>query len=120
MKTLNRLKKNQDFQVVFKEGKSFANRQFVVYVMKQNGKPYSRLGLSVSKKMGNAVMRNHIKRYIKEIFREFADRLEVGNDYIIISRKPVSTMTHQEMRKSLEHVLKKAHVLAITRDVSQV
>ncbi|MCO7175270.1 ribonuclease P protein component [Sporolactobacillus kofuensis] len=115
MKTLKRLKKNQDFQVVFKDGKSFANRQFVVYVLNQPNQPYSRLGLSVSKKMGNAVMRNHIKRYIKAIFREFSDRLEVGNDYIIISRKPVSTMSHVEMQKSLEHVLKKAHVLATVR-----
>ncbi|MFT8310562.1 MAG: ribonuclease P protein component [Sporolactobacillus sp.] len=120
MKTLKRLKKNQDFQVVFKEGKSFANRQFVVYVLKHNGKPYSRLGLSVSKKMGNAVMRNHIKRYIKAIFREFADRLEVENDYIIISRKPVSTMSHDEMQKSLEHVLKKARVLSNSGKVPQV
>ncbi|MCL1632211.1 ribonuclease P protein component [Sporolactobacillus sp. CPB3-1] len=111
MRTLKRLKKNQDFQVVFKEGKSFANRQFVVYVLKQNGKPYSRLGLSVSKKLGNAVMRNHIKRYIKEIFRELSDRLEIGNDYVIISRKPVSIMTHQEMQASLIHVLRKAQVL---------
>ncbi|QAA23913.1 ribonuclease P protein component [Sporolactobacillus terrae] len=120
MKMLKRLKKNHEFQIVFQEGKSFANRQFVVYVRKQNGKPYSRLGLSVSKKMGNAVMRNHIKRYIKEIFREFADRLEVGNDYIIISRKPVSTMTHQEMRKSLVHVLKKARVLHDSRKIPQL
>nr|WP_307724661.1 ribonuclease P protein component [Sporolactobacillus inulinus] len=50
MKMLKRLKKNHEFQVVFQEGKSFANRQFVVYVRKQNGKLYSRLGLSVSKK----------------------------------------------------------------------
>ncbi|EST10452.1 ribonuclease P protein component [Sporolactobacillus laevolacticus] len=112
MKTLKRLKKNQDFQVVFKDGKSFANRQFVVYVLKQPNQTYSRLGLSVSKKMGNAVMRNHIKRYIKEIFRDFSDRLEIGNDFIIISRKPVSTMSHLEMQKSLEHVMKKARVLA--------
>ncbi|RYL90916.1 ribonuclease P protein component [Sporolactobacillus sp. THM7-4] len=107
---IKRLKKNKDFQVVFNQGKSYANRQFVVYVYKQPDQPFSRLGLSVSKKMGNAVMRNHIKRFIKEIFREISDKLEIGYDYIIISRRPVRTMTYQEMRASLLHVLKKAGV----------
>jgi ribonuclease P protein component, eubacterial len=111
MKNLKRLKKNKDFQVVFKQGKSFANRQFVVYVLKQDSQAFSRLGLSVSKKMGNAVMRNHIKRYIKEMFRGLVDKLEPGTDYIIISRRPVRTMSYQEMEKSLIHVLKRAGML---------
>lgn len=112
MKTLKRLKKNKDFQVVFDKGKSFANRQFVIYVLKQPGQSYTRLGLSVSKKMGNAVMRNHIKRYVKEIFRELSDKLELGNDYIVISRLPVRTMSYQEMQGSLIHVLKKAGAMS--------
>ncbi|RYL94180.1 ribonuclease P protein component [Sporolactobacillus sp. Y61] len=116
MKTIQRLKKNEDFQVVFKKGKSFANRQFVVYVLRHPGQPCSRLGLSVSKKMGNAVMRNHIKRCIKEIFRDMADRLEPGNDYIIISRRPVRTMSYHEMQGSLMHVLRKAGVIAEHKD----
>lgn len=113
MTKLKRLKKNRDFQVVFKQGKSFANRQFVVYVLKQEDQAYSRLGLSVSKKMGNAVMRNHIKRYIKEMFRGLADRLESGTDFIIISRRPVRAMAYQEMEKSLIHVLKKTGSLQV-------
>jgi len=111
MNELMRLRKNEEFQLVFKQGKSFANRQFVVYVLKNAERKYSRLGLSVSKKMGNAVMRNRIKRLIKEIFRELGDRLEAGNDYIVISRKPVRTMEYSDMKDSLEHVLKKAGVL---------
>ncbi|CAM3053170.1 ribonuclease P protein component [Sporolactobacillus spathodeae] len=111
MKKIRRLKKNKDFQVVFKDGRSMANRQFVVYVLAQPGQTYARLGLSVSKKMGNAVMRNHIKRLIKESFREFAEKLETGNDYIIISRRPVRTMSYHEVQGSLKHVLKKAGVM---------
>ncbi|RYM04700.1 ribonuclease P protein component [Sporolactobacillus sp. THM7-7] len=110
MRTVKRLKKNKEFQIVFDKGKSFANRQFVVYVLKYPERSFSRLGLSVSKKMGNAVTRNHIKRHIKEIFRELSDRLEIGNDFIIISRRPVRTLTYQETRASLIHVLKKAGV----------
>lgn len=116
MRTLKRLRKNEEFQVVFKKGKSVANRQFVVYVLKRPEQSYSRLGLSVSKKMGNAVMRNHIKRFIKEIFRDLSDRLEPGNDYIIISRRPVRTMSYQEMQGSLVHVLKKAGVIVERED----
>jgi ribonuclease P protein component len=111
MKNLKRLKKNRDFQIVFKQGKSFANRQFVVYVLKQENQTCSRLGLSVSKKMGNAVMRNHIKRYIKEMFRGLADRLEPGTDFIVISRRPVRLMAYREMEKSLIHVLRKTGML---------
>ncbi|MFX3618605.1 MAG: ribonuclease P protein component [Sporolactobacillus sp.] len=111
MKKIRRLKKNQDFQVVFNKGKSIANRQFVVYVLAQQDKSFARLGLSVSKKMGNAVMRNHIKRLIKESFREFSEELELGNDYIIISRRPVRTMSYHEFQGSLRHVLKKAGVM---------
>lgn len=117
MKTLKRLKKNKDFQVVFKKGSSFANRQFVVYVLKQEEQPYSRLGLSVSKKMGNAVMRNHIKRFIKEIFRDLSDKLDPGNDYIVISRRPVRTMSYQQMQSSLIHVLKKTGMMTEHKDI---
>lgn len=111
MNDMLRLRKNEEFQLVFKQGKSFANRQFVVYVLKNAEKKHSRLGLSVSKKMGNAVVRNRIKRLIKEIFRELGDKLEDGNDYIVISRKPVRTMDYSDMKDSLEHVLKKAGVI---------
>lgn len=117
MRTLKRLKKNKDFQVVFKKGRSFANRQFVVYVLKQEGQSFSRLGLSVSKKMGNAVMRNHIKRFIKEIFRDLSDKLEPGIDYIIISRRPVRTMTYQQMQNSLIHVLRKTGLMTEHKDI---
>ena len=55
-----RIKKNKEFQHVFKKGKSFANRQFIVYVLKGE-QPEFRLGLSVSKKVGNAVARNRVK-----------------------------------------------------------
>ncbi|MCI1859503.1 MAG: ribonuclease P protein component [Sporolactobacillus sp.] len=111
MKAMKRLKKNKDFQVVFKQGQSFANRQFVIYLWKNPAHPYSRLGLSVSKKMGNAVMRNHIKRHVREIFRELESNLVPGYDYVIISRRPVRTMSHHEMRGSLIHVLKKTGVV---------
>lgn len=118
-KKIRRLKKNKDFQKVFESGNSYANRQFVLYVLNQPDQPYCRLGLSVSKRMGNAVMRNHIKRFIKEIFRELSDRLETGHDLVVISRRPVRTMSYQEMFSSLTHVLKKSGVLRTDRRVKR-
>ncbi|MFT8872791.1 MAG: ribonuclease P protein component [Sporolactobacillus sp.] len=111
MNKMKRLRKDKDFQFVFKHGKSYANRQFVLYVLAQPEPSFSRFGLSVSKKMGNAVMRNHIKRLIKENLRHFADFIQLGNDYIIISRRPVRLLSYAEFQTCLKHVLKKAGVM---------
>lgn len=106
-----RVKKNTDFQEIFKKGKSFANRQFVVYSLKRPGQVHFRIGLSVSKKIGNAVMRNQIKRYIRQAFLELEEELENEYDYIIIARKPTSEMDFFEIKNSLIHVLKLSKVM---------
>ncbi|MFC7395122.1 ribonuclease P protein component [Scopulibacillus cellulosilyticus] len=111
METIRRLRKNYDFQDVFNNGESTANRQFVVYVLKNPEREYSRLGVSVSKKIGNAVTRNRIKRYIKEAFKHLEDRLLIGCDFVIIARKPTADMNYHDSFKSIQHVLKRAGVL---------
>ncbi|ANU14640.1 Ribonuclease P protein component [Planococcus halocryophilus Or1] len=105
-----RIKKNKEFQHIFKKGKSFANRQFIVYVLKSE-QPEFRVGLSVSKKVGNAVARNRIKRYIRQTFLELKDDLLPNADYIIIARPQAATLDFHESKKSLEHVLKIARTL---------
>lgn len=111
MKKENRLKKNSDFQHVFKRGTSVANRQFVIYFLKKDKQTTVRVGISVSKKNGNAVTRNRIKRYIKEAIRDMLPRLAASHDIVIIARKPVSTMELYEFKKSLNHVLKLSGLL---------
>lgn len=111
MKKELRIKKNQDFQVVFKKGRSFANRQFVVYCLEKEGQDDFRIGLSVSKKLGNAVTRNQIKRYVRQAIFELKEQLTPGNDYVIIARKPAVDMDFFEFKKSLTHVLKVGKVL---------
>ena len=105
-----RIKKNAEFQRIFKKGKSFANRQFIVYVMK-NDQPEFRIGLSVSKKVGNAVTRNRIKRYIRQTFLELKDDVLPNADYVIIARQQAANLDFHESKKSLEHVLKIARAL---------
>jgi ribonuclease P protein component len=111
MKKELRIKKNKEFQEAFQKGRSFANRQFVVYVLTKEDQEDFRIGLSVSKKIGNAVMRNQIKRYIRQAVFELSDQLTAGNDYVIIARKPLAEMDFFELKKSLTHVLKVGKVL---------
>ena len=68
MKFSESLKKNKDFQVVYKNGKSYANRYLVLYI-RENGMDKNRLGISVSKKVGNSVVRHHLTRLIRESYR---------------------------------------------------
>ncbi|OLS41365.1 ribonuclease P protein component [Bacillus sp. MRMR6] len=111
MKKELRIKKNKEFQEAFQKGRSFANRQFVVYVLTKENQEDFRIGLSVSKKIGNAVMRNQIKRYIRQAVFELSDQLTPGLDYVIIARKPLAEMDFFELKKSLIHVLKVGKVL---------
>ncbi|CAM3806781.1 ribonuclease P protein component [Alkalicoccus chagannorensis] len=108
MKKQHRLRKNEEFQQVFQHGSSAANRQFVVYQRPKPGQDHIRIGLSVSKKLGNAVQRNRIKRLMKEVLRELAPRLKQECDIVIIARKPVTAMELGEMERSLKHVCKVA------------
>jgi ribonuclease P protein component len=111
MKKELRIKKNKEFQEAFQKGRSFANRQFVVYAMRKEGQKTFRVGLSVSKKIGNAVMRNKVKRYIRQSIFELKDMIYTENDYVIIARKPAAEMDFFEVKKSLLHVLKVGKVL---------
>ncbi|MDT0668692.1 MULTISPECIES: ribonuclease P protein component [Mammaliicoccus] len=103
-----RIKKNNDFQRIYKKGKSVANRQFVIYTA-ENDLDHFRLGISVSKKMGNAVTRNRIKRSIRECFKNHKENI-IPKDIIVIARNQAVDLKVIETQKSLEHVLKIAKV----------
>ncbi|HEY0827020.1 MAG TPA: ribonuclease P protein component [Bacilli bacterium] len=102
-----RLAKKEDFNKVYRQGKSMGNRQFVLYYMTNAAVEHFRLGVSVSKKVGNAVVRNRIRRMLKEIVRHHAQAIKVHTDLVLIARKPAVDMAYQEMEKSVLHVLKK-------------
>lgn len=108
MKKKLRIKKDEEFQLVFKKGESFANRQFVIYVLDKPEQDYFRIGLSVSKKIGNAVVRNQVKRYIRQTFLELKDEIKIGKDYVIIARNPAATMDFFQVKSSLIHVLNRS------------
>lgn len=103
-----RLAKRKDFGKVYRLGQSAANRQFVVYVMKNPNTEHMRAGVSVSKKLGGAVVRNRLRRQVKEIVRLNAERIEPGHDFIIIVRKAAVGLSYRDMERSLVHALKRA------------
>lgn len=103
LKKTYRVKRNQDFQVIFGQGKSVANRKFVVYSLEKSQKHF-RVGLSVSKKMGNAVVRNRIKRKLRHALMELAPFLTT-HDFVVIARKGVEELNYQEVKQNLRHVL---------------
>nr|WP_054636245.1 ribonuclease P protein component [Thalassobacillus sp. C254] len=112
-------KKNEEFSAVFQKGTSFANRQLVIYVMDKPGQEHFRVGLTVSKKVGNAVTRNRIKRHLRELVREFKDDMLQEKDYVIIARNPVANMDYHEIKKSLIHVMKRGKILRSSRQSRQ-
>ena len=105
MKKNFRVKREKDFKAIFKDGTSFANRKFVVYQL-EHQQNHFRVGLSVSKKLGNAVTRNQIKRRIRHILQSVKGSLVEHVDFVVIARKGVETLEYAEMEKNLLHVLK--------------
>ncbi|WP_317855064.1 ribonuclease P protein component [Chakrabartyella piscis] len=112
MKYTESLKKNFQFRYVYRRGKSIANRQLVMYVLK-NGKKTNRLGISVSKKVGKSVMRSHITRLIRESYRSMEEEVRLGYDIVFIARNPCSEMTYHEMVQSMKHLCKKHQFLEV-------
>jgi len=106
-----RLRNRADFSRIYRSGKSFANSQFVVYWSKQPVAEPFRLGVSASKKIGNAVVRNRMRRMLKEIVRANEHRIVPHVDFILIVRMPAVGMKMKEMEKSVQHVLKRAGLI---------
>ena len=106
-----RLRNREDYSRVYRGGRSFANGQFVVYWSKQHSAEPFRVGISASKKIGNAVVRNRMRRLIKEIVRHMEDQIVPRVDFILIVRKPAITMSYGELERSIKHVLRKAGLM---------
>lgn len=107
MRKAYRVKSEKDFQKVFHDGESKANRQFVVYKLPKDGQDHFRVGISVGTKLGNAVARNKIKRRIRHALSDLAKENDFDHavDFVVIARNPVSRMAFFEIKKSLLHVL---------------
>ncbi|HJC04516.1 ribonuclease P protein component [Ligilactobacillus hohenheimensis] len=111
MRKSYRVKKEAEFQRVFATGKSYANRQFVVYVLEKPNQPHFRVGISVGKKIGNSVARNWVKRRIRQSLTELKPQLKQDCDFLVIARPAVSGMAMGDVKRHLMHVLRLAKIL---------
>lgn len=117
-----RLRNRADFSRVYRAGKSFANSQFVVYIAKQRSADPFRCGISASKKIGNAVVRNRMRRVVKEIVRKLEPKIAANApqiDFVIIVRKPATQMSFSELEKSIHHVLRRASILEAPKRIEK-
>ena len=100
MKFSESLKKNKDFQTVYRQGKSYANKYLVLYIM-ENQTEKNRIGISVSKKVGNSVIRHHLTRLIRESYRLQEECFQRGYDLVVIARQSAKDVTYKEMESRL-------------------
>lgn len=110
MKKFQSLKKNQDFSEVYQRGRSYGNRLLVMYILGQGQDHEARVGVSVSKKTGNSVVRHRIKRLVKEYFRSTAECWSDSCDYVIIARKEASGADFEKIGSALTHLGKRLKV----------
>ena len=113
MKRFPSIKKNSDFQTIYRTAKSYANRQLVMYVKKTGGQQ-SRIGISVSKKVGNSVVRHHLARLIRESYRLHEEEFQCGMDVVVIARVNAKNCTYFEIEGALLHLGKLHHILKET------
>lgn len=103
MKYSESLKKNRDFQNVYRRGKSYANKYLVMYVL-PNETEGNRIGISVSKKVGNSVIRHHLTRLIRESYRLHEDMFNSGLDIVVIARSTARDISYHEVESALLHL----------------
>jgi ribonuclease P protein component len=104
-----RLSRSADFDRVFRQGRSHAGRELVLYVFPRGEAAGPRLGLSVSRKVGGAVERNRVKRLLREAFDLEGGRLPAGTDAVVVARHEANALAEREglagIRRALSQLL---------------
>ena len=104
------LKKNKDFQVVYRNGKSYANKYLVMYILK-NDMDQNRIGISVSKKVGNSVVRHRMTRLIRESYRLQESTFQRGLDIVVVCRASAKDKNYKDMESALIHLGKLHNII---------
>ena len=104
------LKKNKDFQVVYRKGKSYANKYLVMYILK-NDMDINRVGISVSKKVGNSVVRHRMTRLIRESYRLQESTFQRGLDIVVVCRASANGKSYFDLESALIHLGKLHNII---------
>lgn len=110
MKQTESLKNNQEFKEIYRTGKSYANKNLIMYV-KRNESSKNRIGISVSKKVGNSVVRHRITRLIRESYRLSEEQIFSGWDIVVVARINAKDKNFSEIDSSLLHLAKLHKIL---------
>ena len=105
MKCSESLKKNEQFREVYKKGNSYANKYLVVYIL-ENNQNKNFLGISVSKKVGNSVVRHHLARLIRESYRLHENMFNSGLNIVVIARNSAASVSYHEIESALLHLFR--------------
>ena len=106
-----RIKKSSEIEQVMKNGRSKANPYFIVYKYKKTDNENFRIAISVGKKIGNAVERNKVKRYIRNVTTEHKQTIASNYDYFVIARKGVKELDYVSFKEKLEQLYKKMDII---------
>jgi len=104
------LQKNKSFQAVYRMGKSYANRQLVLYILPNNS-GRRRVGFAAGKRLGNAVKRNRVKRLLREAYRLNQHRLTTSFDIIVVGRQSITDEKLPAVAAAFEHLCGRAGIL---------
>lgn len=104
------LKKNRDFQLVYKTGTSYVNEYLVMYA-RENQLGKNRIGISVSKKVGNSVVRHRLCRLVRESYRLHEDVFRRGFDIVVVARVSAKERTFREIESAFLHLGRLHHLV---------
>lgn len=107
---LSKLRSSPEFERVYKNGKKYWNRNFVLYTLHHGNEPL-KIGLTVSKKVGKSVQRNRVKRLIRETIRLWQDVIEQSYDLVVVAQNSAAGLDFYQTQQSLLHLLKRAGIL---------
>ncbi len=110
LKQTNRLTKRKEFGYVYKHGK-YAYNECLTLIYVPSKLKNIRIGFSISKKIGKAVIRNKLKRQLREIVRVQLDNLKPNFNYIFVAKPELATLTYEQIESNVLDVIKKANLL---------
>ena len=105
-----RLKKNKEFNYVFKKGENFFSKYLAVFYTKTKISPI-KIGFSISAKIGNSVKRHKLKRQLTNILKNYLLTLNQSYNYVFMARQGIEDLNFAELKDNVEYILKKANLL---------